>query len=170
MGTNFYCYACAMSKFRNPGIVKFRAEIKSGDGGGAYVDFPHDVTEMFGVKGRVPIKATFDGIPYRGSLVRMGSDCHMLLILKEIRTQLGKSAGDKLDVVVELDQEERKIDLPADAQKMLSKNKTAQEFWNTLSYTHQREYAKWIEDAKRSETRTSRIEQMVSKLSRSEKP
>ncbi len=36
----------------------------------AYVEFPYDVRQEFG-KGRVKVCATFDGVPYEGSLVRM---------------------------------------------------------------------------------------------------
>ena len=42
---------------------KFKAKIEAGDGGGAYVFFPYDTEKEFSTKGRVPIKATFDGVP-----------------------------------------------------------------------------------------------------------
>ena len=41
------------------------------DGGGAYVAFPWDIRAEFGA-GRVKVRATFDGIPYDGSIVNMG--------------------------------------------------------------------------------------------------
>jgi hypothetical protein len=53
---------------------KFQAKIHAGDGGGAYVVFPFDVQKEFGTKGRVPVKAIFNGTPYRGSLVQLW-DC-----------------------------------------------------------------------------------------------
>ena len=56
---------------------------------GAYVEFPYDVRQEFG-RGRVKVRATFDGIPYDGSLVRMGTPGHIIGVLKEIRRQLGK--------------------------------------------------------------------------------
>ena len=49
--------------------------------------------EKYGVKGRVPVKVTFDGIPYTGSMVRMGTECHLLLILKEIRERNWEGTG-----------------------------------------------------------------------------
>ena len=67
--------------------------------GGAYVVFPWNIREEFG-KGRVKVHATFDGIPYDGSIVNMGvknedgSVCYILGMLKSIRTQLGKGDGD----------------------------------------------------------------------------
>lgn len=73
--------------------------------GGAYVVFPWNIREEFG-KGRVKVHATFDGIPYDGSIVNMGvknedsSVCHILGILKAIRTQLGKGDGDTVHMVI----------------------------------------------------------------------
>lgn len=74
--------------------------------GGAYVAFPGDVRRLFG-RGRVKVRATFDGIPYEGSIVNMGlrnpdgSVCYIIGVLKAIRRQLGKGDGDVLRVVVE---------------------------------------------------------------------
>lgn len=66
---------------------------------GAYVEFPHDVRATFG-KGRVKVHATFDGEPYDGSLVRMGTPCHILGLQKAIRAKIGKQPGDLVRVTV----------------------------------------------------------------------
>lgn len=160
-----------MPTYMNPGTIKFKAKIKKGDGGGAYVEFPHDAEKLFGVKGRVPIKSTIDGVEYRGSLVKMGTDCHLLIVLKAIRATIGKDVGDNVQVTVALDTEERKIELPDDVQKILfsAQHCKAKAVWSQLAFTHQREYAKWIESAKRAETRTKRIEEMMTKLAAGEK-
>ena len=60
---------------------------------GAYVEFPYDVRAVFG-KGRVKVHVTFDGIPYDGQLVRMGTPGHILGVRKDIRAKLGKQPGD----------------------------------------------------------------------------
>ena len=68
--------------------------------------FPWNIREEFG-KGRVKVHATFDSIPYDGSIVNMGvknedgSICYILGILKSIRTQLGKGAGDTVHMVIQ---------------------------------------------------------------------
>ena len=73
--------------------------------GGAYVVFPWNIREEFG-KGRVKVHATFDGIPYDGSIVNMGvknedgSVCYILGMLKAIRAQLGKGDGDPVHIVI----------------------------------------------------------------------
>lgn len=64
---------------------------------GAYVDIPFDVRAEFG-KGRVPVHASFDGEPYDGSLVRMGTPGHILGMRKDIRAKIGKQPGDRVQV------------------------------------------------------------------------
>jgi hypothetical protein len=67
---------------------------------GAYIEIPFDVKEVFG-KGRVPVHATFDGEPYDGSLVRMGTPCHILGVHKEIWQKIGKQPGDTVHVTIQ---------------------------------------------------------------------
>ena len=63
------------------------------------MEFPLDVRAEFG-KGRVKVHAEFDGVPYDGSLVRMGTPGHIIGVKKEIREQLGKQPGDSVRVVL----------------------------------------------------------------------
>lgn len=84
----------------NDKLYEFEAEIKKvPDIDGAYIEFPYDVKAEFG-KGRVKVHATFDGIEYDGSLVRMGTPCHIIGIRKDIRAKIGKQAGDTIKVTV----------------------------------------------------------------------
>lgn len=149
--------------YKNPGPVTFTAPIRDHEGGGAYVEFPGDVEALYGVKGRVPVRATFDGLPYRGSLVRMGTPGHILLIHKKIREKLGKGPGDRLRVEVELDDAPRVVELAADVEAALKKAGVLAAY-RALAFSHQREYALWIEEAKKAETRARRIGQAVDKL------
>jgi hypothetical protein len=143
----------------------FRAVIESGDGGGAFVIIPFDVEKTFGKK-RVKIKATIDGEPYRGTLVRMGTPHHMLIVLKEIREKIGKSFGDEVTVEFEEDLELRQVEIPADFKQALESEPTAQAFFNHLSFTHQREYVLWITEAKRVLTRQTRIQRTIEMLNK----
>lgn len=143
--------------------ITFRAVIEKAEGGGAYVTVPFDVEEVFGKK-RVKVKAIIEGIPYQGSLVRMGGPCHILGVLKEIREKSGKSFGDEIEVTVEEDTEPREVTIPPDVAQVLETNPEADAFFKQLSYSHQREYVQWIEAAKRDTTRQKRIEDMVEML------
>lgn len=76
------------------------------DNGGAYVAFPWDIRQQFG-KGRIKVHATFDGVPYEGSIVNMGlknpdgTVCYVIGVLKSIRKQINKRDGDTIRVVIE---------------------------------------------------------------------
>ncbi len=141
----------------------FTAPIQNAGGGGAFVEIPFDVEKAFGSK-KPRIKAMIEGVPYRGTLVRMGSECHMLIILKGIREQIGRTFGDKVMITVEADDEPRVVKVPMDLMKELKKDKEARAFFVKLSYTHQKEYVKWIEDAKKDETRRARIVKTIEML------
>jgi bifunctional DNA-binding transcriptional regulator/antitoxin component of YhaV-PrlF toxin-antitoxin module len=142
---------------------KFKARIEGASLGGACVYFPYNVEEEFGTKGRVPVKATFDGVPYSGSLVKYGAPQHMLGILKNIREQIGKGPGDTVEVTIEKDETERTVEVPPEFQKLLKKEKLLPVF-EKLSYTHKREYCRWITEAKRNETRANRLAKAVEML------
>ncbi len=85
----------------------FTATICEGGGGGAFVPVPIDIKAEYG-KGRLKVNATFDDVPYVGSIVNMGyknedgSVCYILGILKSIRTKLCKGIGDDVDVAIEI--------------------------------------------------------------------
>jgi len=84
----------------NNKVYEFDAEIKKvPDIDGAYIEIPFDVREEFG-KGRVAVIATFDGVQYLGSIVRMGTPCHIIGVRKDIREKIGKKAGDIIKVTI----------------------------------------------------------------------
>ena len=142
---------------------QFRGVIENAGGGGAYITIPFDVEQVFGKK-RVKIKATIEGVPYRGTLVRMGGPNHMLIILKEIREKIGKTFGDEVSVELEEDFEIRQVEIPADLLEALQAAPQAQAFFDRLSYSHQKEYVRWITEAKRPNTRLERIRRTVEGL------
>lgn len=141
----------------------FEAVIQAAGRGGAYVVVPLDVEEVFGSK-RPKVKATFDGVPYRGTLVRMGGPDHILPILKSIREAIDKQVGSTVQVTVALDTEPRTVVIPEDLTTALAAAPAARDFFEQLSYTNRKEYVGWIEGAKRETTRASRIERTVSML------
>ncbi|MGC1461909.1 MAG: YdeI/OmpD-associated family protein [Terracidiphilus sp.] len=142
---------------------KFKATIQPGIGGGAGVIFPYDVEREFGTRARVPVKSTLDGVPYSGSLIKCGATEHMLGVLKGIREQIGKGPGDTIEVVVWKDEEERTVEVPAEF-KRLMKNEGLLAGFEKLSYTHRKEYCRWITEAKKEETRSARIKKAVEML------
>ncbi len=146
----------------------FTATIQNAGGGGAFVEVPFDVETAFGAK-KPKVKAMIEGVPYRGILTRMGGEQHILIILKNIREQIGKTFGDEIKIIVEEDIEPRVIEIPKELSKELKKDKDAKAFFEKLSYTHQREYVMWINEAKREETRQTRVAKTIEMLKKGKK-
>ena len=147
-----------MSRMHN-----FRAKMESAGGGGAYVCIPFDVEQVFGKK-RVPIRATIDGVEYRGTLLRMGTPGYILGVLKEIRSRIGKDIGDEVDVTLEEDTAERAVEMPGDLKQALSAEPGALMAFQKLSYTNQKEMVRSIQEAKKAETRQARIARTIAQL------
>lgn len=124
---------------------------------------PFDVSEVFQRKGRVPVKGTINGFPFRSSLMNMG-DGHMMVVNAQMRTGAKCKGGDTVLVVMELDDAPRSVDVPAYLKKIIDGDPKARQFWPTLSFTHKKEYVREIEGAKRPETREKRITAMMDAL------
>lgn len=125
------------------------------------ITIPFDVEKEFGAK-RVPVIATINGAEYRGSIVRMGGS-YMLGIPKEFRDRAGIAAGDSVEVIVEKDIAPRTVSPPEDLRAALEENGVAEAF-SKLSYTHQKEHVRSIEEAKAPETRARRISKTLEML------
>lgn len=141
---------------------KFTAILRKNDMGGHYVDVPFDVEKSFGLK-HPKIKAFINGFEYRGSLVRMKTVNHLLGVRKDIRDALKVQVGDVLTIEVELDTEERIVEIPPYFMEILIGENLLSQFEN-LSYTHRREYVGWIAEAKKPETRERRLDKAIMAL------
>jgi hypothetical protein len=111
---------------------------------------PFDVVEVFQRKGRVPVKGTINRFPFRSSLMNMG-DGHMMVVNAEFRSGAECKAGDTVSVVMELDEDKRTVEVPAYLKETIDGDPKAREFWPKLSFTHQKEYVREIEGARRPE-------------------
>lgn len=135
--------------------ISFEAVILDPGGPGAYVEIPHDIEAIFGRK-RMKIVADIEGQIYRGSIQRMGTECHVLIILKEIRQKIGKGIGDSVRISLWEDNEPRVVEIPAELAVLFEEDPITLEKFRALAYTHQREYAMYINEAKQAETRQRR--------------
>ena len=142
--------------------------LKPPDIDGAYFIVPFNVPEVYGTKAQVKVRGTIDGYPYRGSIANMGEG-HCMVVKKEIRQVIDKSAGDTVKVVMDIDTEPRIVEVPEDFQQVLNNNPKAKEIFNTFSYTHKKEYVQWIEGAKKQETRENRVKKAVEMIAEGRK-
>jgi hypothetical protein len=143
--------------------IQFTAIIQQNeDMNAAFVEFPFSTEELFNKKGLVKIKALFDDkVEYRGSLVKMKSDCHTLGLTQAIRKQLNKTFGDSVSVSLMEDKEERTVEIADDIAMIFNENQEAKSLFDKMSYTHRKEYIRWIEEAKKPETRENRKIKMI---------
>ena len=107
-----------------------------------------------------PVKATVNGYTWRGRLSRMRGE-NMIGMTKAVRAAANVEAGDEVDVVVELDTAPREVEIPPALAAAFKKDKDAKKLYDALAFTHRKEFARWIAEAKRDETRERRVSQAL---------
>ena len=145
---------------------EFDVVLFKGPHGGAGIIIPFNVLEVYGTRAQVKVTGTIDNYPYRGSIAPMGG-MHAMVIKKEIREAINKDAGDSVHVIMEKDTQPRIVEIPEDFQQVLDDYADIKEYFEKLSYTHQKEYIDWIQGAKKKETRDRRMLITIQKLNES---
>jgi hypothetical protein len=145
--------------------MEFDAVVQSTSrgGGGAIVSLPANAAEVFGTRARFPVRVTFNGVSYRGSTMPVGDGTFCVGITKAIRADAGADIGEMVHAVLERDLAERVVDVPADLEDALREAGLMVRF-EEMAYTHRKEYARWVTEAKRVETRTGRVAKAVSMI------
>ena len=139
--------------------MKFEVEIV--DMGRALAfDLPFDPKEAFG-KVRAPVRVTINGYEFQTTVGAM-SGRYLIGLNKQVRAGAGVSPGERVSVELVLDDEERTVEVPEDLATALDSD--ARAFFDSLAYTDRKEYARWIEDAKRAETRQARVAKAATML------
>ncbi len=90
--------------------------------------------------------------------------CHGMAVNRSMRDGAKAKAGEVVDVVIERDQEARTVEAPPELKKELAKSKKAQERWEKLAFTHKKEMAISIRDAKQEETKKRRLAKVMQVL------
>ena len=143
-------------------MERFEAPLESNDSSGHLVALPFDAKEVFG-RVRVPVRVTVNGHTFRSTLMRYGSTDYLGLN-RAAREGAGVEAGEPITVELEADDEPRSVDVPPELADALAGDQKAGEAFERLSYTHRREFAEWIAEAKREETRNRRTHQALAML------
>lgn len=114
---------------------------------------------------RAAVRVTIGGSTARLRLARMGG-ANCIGLSKAARKQLGVEIGDRISALIDLDVEERTVDLPDDLVTALDADPRLRSAFDALAYTHRREHARAVAEAKRPETRARRIAAVVESVSR----
>ena len=112
---------------------------------------------------RFPVAATVNEYTWRTSVARMRGE-FLLGLNRAVREEAGVEAGDTVEVSIELDSAPREVLVPQALADALAGDPTLGAAFDALAYTHRKEYARWIESAKREETRDRRVTQALAML------
>jgi Bacteriocin-protection, YdeI or OmpD-Associated/Domain of unknown function (DUF1905) len=141
-------------------MVKFRTELVRGGGTTMGMVVPPEVVEALGQGKKPPVKVTINGYTYRNTIATMGGK-YMIGVAHEHRKPAGVEDGGVVEVTLELDSEKREVEVPADLAAALAAAPGAAAAFEKLSYSHRREHARAITEAKAPETRARRIAKAV---------
>jgi hypothetical protein len=112
---------------------------------------------------RFPVVAAVNGHTWRTSVARMRGE-FLLGLNREVREAAGVEAGDTVDLRLELDTAPREVELPPALEAALAKDAAARAAFDKLSYTHRKEHARWVAEAKQDATRERRVTSVLEKL------
>jgi uncharacterized protein YdeI (YjbR/CyaY-like superfamily) len=121
---------------------------------------PDEVVDALGAGRRVKVSLTVNGYTYRTTVAPMNGR-YMAPLAAEHRTAAGVAAGDEVEVSVALDDAPRVVELPEDLAAAIDADPAARAHFESLSFTYRKEWVRWVTEAKKPETRQSRIEKTV---------
>jgi hypothetical protein len=128
-----------------------------------FMEVPLDIPAIFDGAKKPPVKVKIKDHVYRSTIAVYGGR-YYLPINRDVKKTTGVDAGDAITVEIERDTDERVVEAPPDFKSALKEDKEARDNFRGLSYSHQKEYVDWIEDAKREDTRRRRIAKTVERL------
>jgi hypothetical protein len=112
---------------------------------------------------RFPVAATIGDYTWRTTVTRMRGE-FLLGMNKDVRKGAGAEAGDTVDVLIELDEAPREVEVPEALSAALAGDPVAKERYDALAFTHRKEFARWIAEAKKEDTRNRRVVQALEML------
>jgi Domain of unknown function (DUF1905)/Bacteriocin-protection, YdeI or OmpD-Associated len=142
--------------------MKFRATVELGGKTATGIEVPEDVVAALGSGSRPAVTVTVGGHSYRTTVARMGGR-FLVPLSAENRTAADVAAGDQVDVDIQPDTAPRQVEVPADLTDALAKDDAARATFDGLSFTHRKEWVRWVEEAKPA-TRATRLAKTVESL------
>ena len=142
------------------GVIRFRAVLQPRGPAAAVVLDDAQVAAVGEGARRFPVVATVNGYTWRTSVARMGGE-FLLGLNKEVRQGAGVQAGDDVEVTVELDAAPRQVEVPEALAAALAADPQAKASFHRMTFTHRKEYARWVAEAKQEETRQRRVQRAL---------
>jgi len=143
--------------------MKFRAAVELGGKTATGFGVPEDVVAGLGAGKRPPVRVTINGHTYRSTVAVMGGR-FMVPLSAENRAGACVTAGDEVEVEIELDTEPRHVVVPPDLAEALDADPGVRSRFDGLSYSNQLRYVLSVDDARTAETRQRRIAKVAAEL------
>ncbi len=143
--------------------MKFRAIIELSGKTATGIEVPAEIVDHLGSSKRPSVRVTINGHTYRSTVASMNG-VFMLPISAENRMLANVSAGDEVEVEIELDTQPREVSVPPDFLEALDRDANTRHYFDGLSYSNKQRFVLSIEEAKTAETRLRRIAKAVSTL------
>ncbi|MEP6852462.1 MAG: YdeI/OmpD-associated family protein [bacterium] len=136
--------------------MKFSATVELGGKTATGIEVPAHVVEGLGSGKRPAVVVTVGGHRYRTTVASMGGR-YLVPLSAENRTAAGVSAGQDVEVDIEADAAPREVAVPEDLAAALADDSAARGFFEGLAASHRKEWVSWLEEAKKPETRATRL-------------
>lgn len=155
--------------------VSFEAALVRPDQPGAwtYLVIPFDVRQVFGSAAQVRVTGTLNAERFHSTLLPRGGGTHILVVNKTLRDRARVKPGDTVLVELEAEgasaEEAAGADVPDELAQALRRDPRARESFQRLAPSHRKEYGRWVDEAKRPETRARRAARAVEMLLRGQK-
>ncbi len=143
--------------------MRFRATVELNGKTATGIEVPGEVMDALGPGKRPAVVVTIGGHSYRTTVGSMGGRS-MVPLSAGHRTAAGVAAGDEVEVGIEPDAAPREVTVPADLARALAADDAARAFFDGLPFSHRKEWVRWIEEAKKAETRAGRVTRTVESL------
>ena len=149
------------------GKIEFTTKLVPMGPGGAWVFIyvPKIASQKLGSRGRIAVRGTINGFPFRSSAFPTGDGTHEISVNKAMRDGAKVGPGDSVRVCLEVDTATRTVRIPGDLKRALATSAKARTNFENLEWSHRKAYVDWITEAKRPETRSRRIAQAIERLS-----
>lgn len=143
--------------------MRFRAVIEQSGTSATGIEVPADVLDALGGGKRPTVAVTINGFAFALTLGSMGGRA-MIPLSAERRTAAGVGAGDEADIEIALSDAPREVEIPDDLAAALADAPAARAFLEGQSFSLRKEWARWITEAKKPETRAARVAKAVELL------
>jgi hypothetical protein len=145
------------------GALTLTAELLAHGPAAAFVLDDEQVAQVGEGAKRFPVVATVNGYSWRTTVVRMRGE-FLVGLSRAVREAAGVQAGDTATLALQLDTEPREVEVPDALAQAMARDPTARAAFDALAFTHRKEFTRWIEEAKREETRARRVTQALTML------